>query len=135
IKTMAERGENDKKKADEEKKALLAQMKKKDTDIGSLKNRIKDQAERLEAVAAKSSEAPASMRTDWKIIKMDVGGTNPYINLGSGDRVKPQLTFSIHGVGLDGRPIPQPKGTLEVVNVVSEHLSRTRITSVKDANR
>jgi hypothetical protein len=135
VTTMTANQEKDKKKAKEEKDNLLAQIKKKDTDITALKNRVKAQEDSLEAVAVKSSEAPPSMRTDWKIVKMDVRGSNPYINLGSADKVKPQLTFSIHGVGLDGRPISQPKGTLEVVNVVGDHLSRTRITSVKDANR
>jgi hypothetical protein len=127
--------DNDKKKAEEDKKTLLAQMKKKDDDIKHLNERVKDQADRLEQVQAKSTEAPASLRTDWKIVKMDARGTNPYINLGSADRVKPQLTFNIYGVGLDGRVNPQPKGTLEVVNVINDHLSRTRVTSVKDPNR
>ncbi len=45
------------------------------------------------------------------------------------------MTFTIHDVGSDGRPNPQPKGTLEVVNVLGPHLSQTRITSVKDRNR
>ncbi len=127
--------ENDKKKAEADRLVLVNQMKKKDTDIKFRDERIKAQAEQISQYQVKSSEAPASMRTDWKIVKMDLRGTNPYINLGSADRVKPQLTFSIHGVGLDGRPNAQPKGTLEVVNVVGDHLSRTRITSVKDPNR
>jgi hypothetical protein len=126
---------NDKKTAEETLKVAKAETKKKDTEIKALKDRVKAQGEQLAELHVKSSEAPASMRTDWKIIKMDVRGTNPYINIGSADKVKPQLTFSIHGLSLDGRPMPQPKGTLEVVNVVGEHLSRTRITSVKDANR
>ena len=75
------------------------------------------------------------MRTEWKIIQMDSRGLNPYINLGSSDHVKPQLTFTIHGMGVDGRPNPRPKGTLEVVNVIAPHLSQTRITSAKDRNR
>ncbi|HWG45408.1 MAG TPA: hypothetical protein VN688_21780 [Gemmataceae bacterium] len=127
--------EKDKANANEEKKTLLTQIDGLKKNISHLNGLVKSKQEQIEQYEVKSTEAPASMRTDWKIVKMDTRGTNPYINLGSADKVKPQLTFSIHGVGLDGRPIPQPKGTLEVVNVVSEHLSRTRITSVKDANR
>ncbi len=114
---------------------LKDQLVKLEKDKKFLNERIKDQKERLEAIAARSTEAPPTLRTDWKIIEMDRRGTNPYINLGSADHVKPQLTFSIHGVGLDGRPIGPPKGTLEVVNVIGDHLSRTRVTAVKDPNR
>lgn len=121
--------------AEKERTGLGGQLKKKDEDIKQLTLRVKDQQERLEEHQRQSTEAPASMRTDWKIVSMDRRGTNPYINLGSADKVKPQLTFTIHGVGLDGRPNPQPKGTLEVVNVIRDHLSQARITSVKDANR
>ena len=46
-----------------------------------------------------------------------------------------QVRQPIHSVGPDGRPNPQPKGTLEVVNVIGPHLSQARITAVKDANR
>jgi hypothetical protein len=81
------------------------------------------------------NETPVAMRTDWKITYMDRRGTMPYINIGSADKARPQLTFSIHGPGLDGRPSPTPKGTLEVINVLEPHLSQTRITSVKDPNR
>jgi hypothetical protein len=121
--------------AEKERTGLGTQLKKKDEDIKNLALRVKDQQERLEEHQRQSTEAPASMRTDWKIVSMDRRGTNPYINLGSADKVKPQLTFTIHGVGLDGRPNPQPKGTLEVVNVIRDHLSQAHITSVKDANR
>lgn len=121
--------------AEQQNKALGAQIKKKDDEIKQIALRLKDRDEKISELQVLKAEAPPSMRTDWQIVSMDRRGTNPYINLGSADKVKPQLTFTIHGVGLDGRPNPQPKGTLEVVNVVRDHLSQTRITSVKDANR
>lgn len=121
------------KKGEEDTVAFKTQKEKLDGDIKFLKERIKDQETRLAATQAKSNEAPTSMRSDWKITRMDARGGNPYINLGSADLVKPQLTFSIHGVGTDGRPNPQSKGTLEVVNVIGDHLSQTRISSVKIA--
>lgn len=135
VKTMS--GEQDKKllAMEQKSKALAGQLKKKDEDIKYLRSRVQDQQDRLEEFARQSTEAPASMRTDWRIVDMDRRGLNPYINLGSADKVKPQLTFTIHGVGLDGRPNPRPKGTLEVVNVIRDHLSQAHITSVKDANR
>lgn len=135
IKSLGDELSTAKKKAEDEKKTMLAQMTKKDQEIKHRDERIKEQADRIEQYQVKSTEAPASLRTDWKIVRMDARGTNPYINVGSADRVKPQLTFNIYGVGIDGRVNPQPKGTLEVVNVVNDHLSRARVTSVKDPNR
>lgn len=133
--TLSEARKKDKEDADKEKKNLLAQGRKDKEDIKFLKQRIRDQEDRILAFESKSELAPASMRTDWKIIRMDTRGLNPYINLGSGDHVNPQLTFTIHGLAADGRPNPRPKGTLEVVNVIGPHLAQTRITSVKDRNR
>lgn len=107
----------------------------KNKDIKFLKEQLKEKDATIAAFELKNKQAPAGMRTDWRIVRMDARGTNPYINLGSADNVKPQLTFSIHSVGADGRPNPEPKGTLEVVNVVGPHLSQTHITSLKDRNR
>jgi hypothetical protein len=70
-----------------------------------------------------------------KIVSMDRSGTMPFINLGKADRVRPQLTFSIHSVGSDGKPAKESKGSLEVFNVLSDHLSQARITSQVDATR
>jgi hypothetical protein len=133
---LSEERKTEKENAEKEKVALNKQIEKlKTDDIKHLKERIKAQEETILAFETKSERAPASMRTDWKIIRMDTRGLNPYINLGSADHVNPQLTFTIHGIGADGRPNPQPKGTLEVVNVLAPHLSQTRITSVKNRNR
>lgn len=120
---------------EQEKKALEGTVARKDKEISDLKKLVQRKQEEIEQFRIKNPEAPANMRTDWKIVRMDDRGSHPYINLGSADHVKPQLTFSIFGLGLDGRPYSQPKGTLEVVNVIGPHLSQARITSVKDQNR
>jgi hypothetical protein len=124
-----------KKKDVADKDALTKQIKERDQRMAKMKELLDARNSELAQVRLKSTEAPPSMRTDWRIVRMDRRGTNPYINLGSADKVKPQLTFSIHGVTTEGRPISEAKGTLEVVNVIGEHLSQTRITSVKDQNR
>jgi hypothetical protein len=123
------------KEIDEARQKLVKDLHKRDTLIKQLREELTRRTEELLAMRAKTSEAPTAMRTDWKIIRMDARGTMPYVNLGSADQVKPQLTFSIHGVNLEGRPNPASKGTLEIVNVMGEHLSQARITSVKDPNR
>jgi hypothetical protein len=69
---------------------------------------------------------------DWRVVEMDRRGTMPYINLGSSDGLTPQVTFSVHARGRDGKLNPTAKGTLEVVRVLGPHLAQTRVTSVKD---
>ncbi len=133
--SMSQQREKEKTDAEQAKKSLEATISKREREIQDLKNLVRRKEEDLASLHAKNPTNPENMRSDWKIIRVDNRGTNAYINLGSSDRVKPQLTFTIHGVGADGRPSPQTKGTLEVVNVVGPHLSQARITSVKDPNR
>jgi hypothetical protein len=124
------------KKVDDVQKPLNVALAAKAKEVDKLKKLLQQRDEQLEILSkARTPDAPAAMRTDWRIVRMDPRGTRPYINLGSKDRVQPQLTFSIHGIGLDGRPNPTPKGTLEVINVLEDHLSQARITSVNDPNR
>jgi hypothetical protein len=106
------------------KQAQLALVSEKSgLDVGALE---------AQALDARALELLRNWRKDWQIVQMDRKGTNPYINLGSADKVVPQLTFSIHARGPDGRLSPNPKGALEVVRVVGPHLSRVRVTAVKD---
>jgi hypothetical protein len=104
--------------------------------IRDLEAKLKDTRERFDLAQKRDSDAPADGRpipTDWKIVKMDRSGKEPFINLGRVDNVRPPLTFSIHGRGADGRPLPSTKGTLEIINVTGDHLSQAQIVSVKDA--
>lgn len=119
--------------ADKEKK-LTTDLKRALDTLNDQKRMLLDANDQLLALKSRGSEtAPRALRTDWKIATIQ--GNLPYINLGSADNVKAQLTFNIHGVGPDGQPLPKPKGSLEVVNVIGPHLSQARITSVADANR
>jgi hypothetical protein len=135
VESLSQQREKEKTDADNAKKDSASKLEAKERDIQNLKNLVKRKDDDLAAIQAKSPESPANMRTDWKITYMDNRGTNPYISLGSDDRVKPRLTFNIHGVGSDGRPNPQSKGTLEVVKVLGPHLSQARVTSVKNPSR
>lgn len=74
-------------------------------------------------------------RKPWEIVSMNAAGDQPYINLGSDDKIKPQLTFSIHGLTTDGKLNPTPKGTLEVVRVIGPKLAKAKITSTADSRK
>jgi len=127
---------------DQLKKQFQAEQTKSSRQIKKLNDQVKDQREvldRKEAEVAqinqKGADAPQNWRTDWKILSMDRRGDMPYINLGSADQVQPQLTFSVHGIGADGKPVPAGKATIEVARVLGPHMAQARVTSVKDANR
>jgi hypothetical protein len=82
-------------------------------------------------------------------------GRMVYIDLGSADNLKSGITFSVYGVGADGKPIahdvigpdgkvvlgtdlrPEKEGkaTLEVANVIGEHVAQARVTWVRDEGR
>jgi hypothetical protein len=123
------------KKKDDEVRRVQVELKKKEGQLALARKALEQRNQELAQYKQSRNEAPATARTDWKIVRMDARGSMPYINLGSADRVRPQLTFSVHGVGPGGRILPKSKGTIEVVNVMGDHLSQARVTSVADPNR
>jgi hypothetical protein len=52
-----------------------------------------------------------------------------YINLGSDDGLRSQVTFSVYGVDVNNLAREQKKGSLEVTRIVDGHLAEARITS------
>jgi hypothetical protein len=111
------------------------ETKKRDEEIAKLKADLKAEIERRKILDAKYVKVnPLDYQEPWgKIIRLERAGGMAYINLGSADKVKPQLTFSIATKGLDGKAAPgQRKGSLEVVRVVDRNLSLAKITNVRD---
>jgi hypothetical protein len=117
----------EKQRADEEKKS-----REKDKEIRLLNEVVQKQNDQLAQLKASVSDAPKTLRTDYKIVRIDPLGDTVYVNLGYADKVKPELTFGVHGVSLGGAINPKSKATLEIVQVIAAHLSRARLTSVKD---
>jgi hypothetical protein len=72
-------------------------------------------------------------RKNWEITDIDRFGRNYYINIGSADGLRPQITFSVHELGKDGKLNPVPKATIEVVEVRGPKLAQARVTSIRDA--
>ncbi len=104
---------------------------------GKLKQEITDQQNKIVRI---SRELPQTSIIDYdapkgKIIQLDRNGTTAYLNLGRAENVKPQLTFSVSGVGPAGKSTRQRKGTLEVMKVLGEHLCEARVTEVYDPGR
>jgi hypothetical protein len=126
---------------DEKKRANaieLAKQKEIDKLAAELKQAqilVNQRTQEIAVLKQRGEDAPKSLRADWKIVRLMPGGQTAYINLGVEDNVAPQLTFSIHGIGPDGKPEQTPKGSLEVVNPQRGHVSEVRITQIRDRQR
>jgi hypothetical protein len=119
---------NDKIKLTDDDKARLAKDKAKvEADLRQLRITNDKLTAELEKGLRKVGDLPKG-----KIVRVDATGTMPFINLGWADNLKTQVTFSIHGRGPDGKALPDPKGSLEVVRIVGDHLAQTRIINLRD---
>jgi hypothetical protein len=125
----------EKTKAQETEAALRKQIDEKTKEADDYHKALDARTREIASLKQTREDAPKELRSDWKIQKLLPGGTTAYINLGLADNVAPQLTFSIHGVGPDGKPEQAPKGSLEVVSPQPGHVSEARITQVKDRQR
>ncbi len=104
-----------------------------------LKADIVSKAEQL-AKALAQLTPPNSLEADTPkglIHKVDRANKTIYLNLGSADFLKPQVTFSIWGAGTSGRSAANrdAKGRVEVISVLEPHLSIARIVSTTNELR
>jgi hypothetical protein len=129
----AERGDVVK-KAEGQVKTAQEALAKQNTTAQQLRKQIEVREAELERRRQEGADAPLNAPTDWKVVSVGGGGT-VYINLGSADNVKPQLTFSVHASGPSGRIVPASKGSVEVESVLEPHLSRGRVIAAKDPGR
>lgn len=116
-----------------EVKVLQDQLAVKDNELIDLQKRLNQRNSEVAQLRQRTTTVPKDMKTDWRVVR--IVESTPYINLGSLDKVTPQLTFTIHGLDAQGKPLAEPKATLEVINVMQDHLSQARLTSVKDPAR
>jgi len=142
MKAIVKKNDEVKAEADTAMRKLQQVQKEKDDEsarlndeLARLRAALKDRANEIATIRQQTEEAPKTLRSDWKILRLAPGGSTAYINLGLADNVAPQLTFSIHGVGPDGKPEQAPKGSLEVINPQPGHISEARITFTKDRQR
>jgi hypothetical protein len=126
---------------DTQKKEIDAVKKDNDRLAAQLKEAVKTakrNQEELAATRASAEEidiskiAPENLAT---IVSINRTGDMPYISLGSADRLRRQVTFSIFGKGIDGRPLKTPKGKIEVVRITGEHTAQAQITELRDERR
>jgi hypothetical protein len=148
-------------KAGEDQQLAAKELQEKDKVVKKLESELRN----LSALAKKLEEkvAPVNLldhdQAKGEIVQLDRTGETVYINLGSGDRVNPGLTFSIYPRGVKPRHDFDPlnavcptcgaahkywnkkvpgldrKGAIEVVEVLGPHLAKARVTGVTSGTR
>ena len=133
---------------EEQKNAQQIQSEQKSVVIDSLKLRN----ESMEAAQRSREDVFAFEKHHGRVTRRTSGNNTVYIDLGSADKVRPGLTFTVQPSdtperGIDTRKYERPngtggkevavrtKGTLEVTEVLGPNLSQARITSEPDAIR
>jgi hypothetical protein len=123
--------------ATNEKKKALAELSDASEKLAALSERSGIGKNAIEAASLDASARKVldSWNKPWRIVEFDRLGNNAYISLGSNEGLTPQVTFSVHGVGPNGKLNPTPKGTIEVIRVMGGSQAQARITSTKDAKK
>jgi hypothetical protein len=124
------------------------------------KQKLEKDKKGLEVVIQKLEEKHEMKKLDaqtpvlGRVVSFNGTGSMPFINLGSADGVKPELTFTVCSADVDGhpvlynvmgqddkpvlgagnRPLKEGKATIEVVSVLGAHLSQARITWWRDGS-
>jgi hypothetical protein len=69
-----------------------------------------------------------------KVTRVDAQGRKAYINKGSAQGIRPQMTFTVFAAGAGGKAEGMIKGTLEVQEVLDANTSVAWVTSLYDAD-
>jgi hypothetical protein len=162
-KYVAEIADREKQKLDLSKQieTLRTEMAQREGEAGKLKSAMEKESKQLKMRVEKAEAKNATVNIlDYDhpkgtIYQVDQTGRMPYINLGSADNLKPGITFSVYApgpggrpitydvygpdgkpaVGADGKPEKEGKATLEVTNILGDHLAQARVTSLRDEGK
>jgi hypothetical protein len=140
----------------DDKNAAAKAMEDKDKELNTQAKTLKDLVIQTEKAQERLEMKKLDVRTPvlGKVVAFNGNGSLPFINLGSADGVKPELTFTVCSVDVDGRPVlnnvmgaddkpvlgpgnkplKEGKATIEVVNVLEPHFSQARITWWRDGS-
>jgi hypothetical protein len=123
--------------ATNDKKKALVDLAEAETKVAALSERSGIDKNAIEAASLDASARKVldAWTKSWRVVDLDRRGDNAYISIGSNEGLTPQVTFSIHSVGPNGKLNPVPKGTVEVVRVMGGNQAVARITSTKDAKK
>src|SRR5439155_24153343 len=121
---------------DVDKKKNAAEVIKKDKEIKDLKGDVvrKEEEAKNQQLATNQAEAKfVRLENDkprGEIALITGTGETPFINIGSADKVRTGLRFTVHGVDNNGKPKLEAKATLEIIDIVKDHQSQGRLINV-----
>ena len=110
--------------------SLAAARKEQDrlrTDMADLDSQIR------KIMASRPRQATALFQVDGHVVSIQPGSETAYINLGKGDGVFPNLTFTVFDPQELGKDEPQPKGYVRIVSVLTDS-SEVRVVNHKRAS-
>lgn len=90
---------------------------------------VQKQGESLEhLIAERKQEDPSFEVADGRVTWVNQANRTVWINLGDGDSLRPQITFSVYEQDLADAGKSEKKGSVEVVRILDDHLAEARIT-------
>jgi hypothetical protein len=123
---------------DTDKKKNAAALANKDKEIKTLKDDLlrKEEEANNQRLATSLAEAKfvrlENDRPRGEVSLITGTGQTPFINLGTADKVRTGLRFTVHGIDNNGKPKLEAKATLEIIDIVKDHLSQARLIKVVD---
>ncbi|MCA9152721.1 MAG: hypothetical protein KDA92_25630, partial [Planctomycetales bacterium] len=87
---------------------------------------INQRDEQLRQVTTESFDVP-----DGKVLWVNNRLGTAYVNLGSADGLRSQVTFSVYAVDANNLARQEKKGSIEITRVVNDHMAEGKITSDK----
>jgi hypothetical protein len=113
-----------------------------DEQIAALQGNLSDREQEIRKFEASIDKLKEGLPTvdqfaqpaDGQITWVNQGERKVWINLGSADGLRPQVTFSVSNASDADAAKADKKGSIEVLRVVSEHMAEARITDDSSTN-
>ena len=125
----------------EEKGEIAKQLQEKQTQIDDLTSKLQSQKGEFDAKSVKLERSIEKIReglpnvdqfaqpADGRITWVNQKYQNVWVNIGSADGLRPQVTFSVAGEGLGDAETAEKKGSIEIVRIIGPHMAEAHITS------
>ncbi len=115
---------------------LAKQQSEYETKLAEINKQLKDLTDNLtkserakENLLAEVSKSAESFEIpDGRVSWVNQNGT-VWVNLGSADSLRPQITFSVFDADAQDPAKTDPKGSLEVTKILGDHIAEARVTN------
>jgi type II secretory pathway pseudopilin PulG len=129
-----------------EKEEIKKDLQEKLAEIDKIKEQMQSVKADSDVQAAKFERSIAKLReglpevdqfaqpADGRLTWVNQKHRNVWINLGSADGLRPQVTFSVSAEGLGDAEAAEKKGSIEVVRIIGPHMAEARISEDEATN-